>query len=84
MKYIGSHFGLLFLTSSELEPEDFLSQVSFVEKLSAIFAPWDTAVSNTEIPDEKELQALCKKADMCNILVKNFESKKLIIFHKFY
>ena len=75
MKFTGNHFGLLFLTSAELEPHHFLSEINFIEKLSEIFAPWEAATSSAEIPSAEELKALCKTTEMSNMVVKNFEGK---------
>ena len=73
MKFTGSHFGLVFLTSSDLEPEDFLNETDFTCKMSAIFAPWDEIRSATEIPSREEFEKLCKTEEMCNMVVKNLE-----------
>ena len=73
MKFTGTHFGLVFLTSAELSPDDFLDETQFVMKLSALFATWDNAVANTEIPEEEDFKKLCESTEMCNLVVKNFE-----------
>ena len=78
MKFSGSSFGLLFLTSSELEPEDMLKETSFVCKMTAIFAPWDEALASTEIPDKESFAAACTNTEMCNLCVKNLEGINLI------
>ena len=75
MKFNGSHFGLLFLTSPDLEPEDFLNQLSFTAKMSAIFAPWDTAISNIGFPDTEGLKAIRKSAEQLNLVVENTRRK---------
>ena len=78
MKYTGTHFGLLFLTSQELEPEDFLNELSFTVKMSQLFAPWDEAIT-TEIINANEMQNICKTAELANITVENLR-RKIIYF----
>ena len=75
MKFTGSHLSLLFLTSSDLEPEDFLSEMDFTLKLTAIFAPWDASVSDVNIPTADELKTICTTADKCNMVIKTFRSE---------
>lgn len=75
MKFCGSHFGLLFLTSADLDPTDFLTENSFVLKLSAIFAPWDEAVTSLDILETEEFAKLCQNAEMCNTAIENFRGK---------
>ena len=73
MKFTGNHFGLLFLTSAEMEPADFLEEMKFMVKFTSIFAPWEETLASITIPDADELNSLTKTTDMCNIVVKNFK-----------
>ena len=79
MKYTGSHFGLLFLTSAELNPDDFLEETSFRLKMSAIFAPWEKSLTAVEIPTTEEIKNLVTSdlctSDICNVLIKNFKGE---------
>ena len=73
MKFTGSDFALLFFTSADLTPSDFLSENAFVLKLSAIFAPWDEAVSAVEILSTEEFAKLCENVEMCNVVLNNLK-----------
>ena len=83
MKFTGNHFGLTFLTSAEMEPNDFLEETAFMLKFSTIFAPWEEAITSVEIPTEDEMKKLCTTVDMCNITVNNFQGYYYVLKRKF-
>ena len=77
MKFSGTHFGLTFLTSAEMEPSDFLEETAFMLKFTTIFAPWEEAISSVEIPSQDEMKELCTNVEMCNLTVANFKGYPL-------
>ena len=74
MKYTGTHFGLLFLTSQELEPEDFLNELTFTVKMTQLFAPWDEAIA-IDVIKKDGIKDICKTAELANITVENLRRK---------